>query len=462
MPHRIHNANALVGRLPDELVAHIFNVGVADFTPSEVASRPSPCLRYVLAISSTSYSWRRIALATPLLWTHIIYDYPFVADDIPGLSRMTLYLERSKGELLDVSITYEPRHVRHLDRLMKLLQPHLPRCQRLELNLSNFTVGHVLPLNGPLGALHTLDICISDFSRNVSEQPAVPLRLVSDGHLCQLQSLHLAGPYPFKRSHLDPSRLSRLQYIADGTLFSSVARFAAHFSMLRSFEITMINPSLALADTYVLPSLQCLSIINLEAFGIILHLEGPVLRHLNLWMQADAETDDNIPRNTFSNQPPISFPNLRTFSLTSSTSESDLSTAGRLAHYISAHVLVQGLRFSTDVLGLDTLMMLAATVVDRTQTEQSNLRIIQIAVLPPREREVVHPWTSNYSEMAELLMVFVRCVPTIRIQVQTRIGEPIPDAFASFQKSYPSQVECAPTFAKSVAETVDEMERWED
>jgi len=461
MPHRIHNANALISRLPDELVAYIFRVGIADFTPSDIASRPSPCLKYVLAISSTSHSWRRVALATPPLWKHITYDYPLVADDIPDLSKMSLYLERSKGELLDISVTFEPRHVRQLDRLMVLLQPHLHRCQRLELNLSNYTVGRVLPLIGPLDALHILDICVSDFSRNVSEQPAVPLRLVNDGHHCQLQSLHLAGPYPFKRSHLNPSRLSRLHYIADGTSFSSVARFAAHFSLLHSLEITMINPPRALVDTYILPSLQSLSIINLEAFRIILHLEGPVLRHLHLWMQADAETDDNIPRQAFSNRPPISFPNLRTFSLTSSTAESDLSTAGLLAHYIGAHALLQGLRFSADVLGLDTLMILAAVVVDHTQTEQSNLRLIRAVLLPPREREVVPPSTSMHSEMAELLTVFVRCVPTIRIQVQIRKGEPIPDVFIALRESYPSQVECAHAFTKSVAEIVDEMEKWE-
>lgn len=461
MPQRIHNANALISRLPDELIAYIFRIGVVSFTLTEVVSRPSPCLGYVQAISSTSHSWRRIALATPPLWTCITYDYPLAADDLPNLHKLSLYLERSKGEFLDVSVTFEPRQVRRLDRLMQTLQPHLPRCHRLELNLSNYTVGHVLPLTGPLRALRTLDICISDFARNVSEQPAVPLRLVSDGHHCQLQSLHLAGPYPFKRSHLDPSLLSRLQYIADGTPFSSVARFAAHFSLLRSLEITMINPAHALVDTYILPSLQSLSIINLEAFGIILHLEGPVLRHLYLWMQADAETDDNIPRNAFSSRPPLSFPNLRTFSLTSSTLDSDLSTAGLLAHYIGAHALLQGLRFSADVLGLDTLMMLAAVVVDRTQTEQSNLRIIRAVLLPPREREVAPPSTSMYSEMAELLTVFVRCVPTIRIQVQTRNGESVPDVFAAFKASYPSQVECADTFTKSVAETIDEMEKWE-
>lgn len=460
MPSRLRNADALISRLPNELLEHIFALGVADFSANESASRTSPSLTYAPAISCVCHSWRRIALATPPIWTYIVYDYPMTADDIPDPYRLSLYLERSRSEMLDISITYEPRMTAPLNRLMQKLQPHLHRCRRLELNLSNYTVGHVLPLTGPLDKLQTLDVCVSDFSRNVSEQPPVPLRLVNDGQRCRLQSLHLAGPYPFKRSHLNPSRLSRLRYIADGTPFSSVSRFAAHFSSLRSLEITIINPPETLTDIYVMPSLQSLSIVNVEAFGILRHIEGPALRHLHLWMQVDSERDSNASR-TFAIRSPLPFPDLRTVSITSSTFETDLFTANLLANWIAAHIFLQGIQISADVLGLDTLMMLAAIVVDRNRPDSLvNLRVIRTILLPPRTGEVMPPSTSMYAEIAELLSVIMGCMPSLRIQVQTRADVSVPAAFVTSMESYPMQMHCADTFSKTLAETVDEMESW--
>lgn len=458
MPNRLQNADALVSRLPDELLGYIFAIGMAEFSGNESTSRPTSGLTYALATSCVSHSWRRIALSTPLLWTYIIYDYPMMADDIPDPYRLSLYLERSRTEMLDISITYEPRMAGPLSRLMHQLQPHFRRCRRLEFNLSNYTVGYVLPLTGPLEALQTLDVCVSDFSRNVSEQPAVPLRLVDDGQHCHLQSLHLAGPYPFKRSHLNPSRLSRLRYIADGTPFSSVARFAGHFANLRSLEVTIINPPETLTDTYVLPSLQALSIVNVEAFGILRHLDGPALRHLYLWMQVDSERDENISR-TFSIRSPLHFPDLRTVSINSSNSQSDLVTANLIANWISAHTFLQGIRLSADVLGLDTLMMLAAIIIDRSRAELVNLRLIRAVLLPPRDGEVMPASTSMYAEIAELLAVFVRCAPSMTIQVQVRRGGGVPGPFLALKESYPMHVHYADTFAKTVAESVDAMDR---
>ncbi|KAF8319061.1 hypothetical protein DL93DRAFT_2164754 [Clavulina sp. PMI_390] len=499
MPHRLRNANAFVSRLPDELMTLVFAFGMIAFQTAEFAELG---LAYALSISAVSHSWRRVALATPLLWTHIVYDYPMVADDIPDFDRFSLYLDRSRSELLDVSITYEPRLTGPLKRLLQKLHPHLQRCRRLELNLSNYTVGLVLPLQGHLRRLETLDVCVSDFSRNVSEQPAVPLRLVTDGHQCRLQSLNLAGPYPFKRSHLNPAFLTRLQYISHGTSLSSISRFAAHFSNLRALELTIISPNTsASTDSYVFPSLQSLSIINVEAFGILRHLEGPSLRHLHLWMQNEPEmTAPNVaaptsafPRDAFSatntQAHPISFPLLRTFSLSSSTITSDVSTATVLAHYLLAHGLLQGVQFSADVLGLDTLMLLAAAAV-RESRHQAQLRVIRTALLHPREREVAaasgqgarggsSSSGSMYQEMAELLTVFIQCSPGIRVEVQLprrgggedkvlggkmrqsssggRVS--VPGPFKDLQQRYPRQAICAESFVRNVAEEVDEMER---
>lgn len=460
MPARIHNANSLVSRLPDELLAEIFIIGSEYVEALESESKAKSMMKYVLDVSSVSHVWRRVAISTPSLWTSITYDYPLSSDDFPDLDGMECHLSRSKIEPLDVAITFEPRQIGQLKRLLDLLKPQLHRCRRLEMNLSNYTVGHVLPLPGPLTQLAFLDVCVSDFSRNQSEQPAVPLRLMEEQHQCTLESLDIAGPYPFKRSHLNPSHLSRLRYISSETQGAAVARFAAHFPFLETLDITMVKPEFQRQDRYILPSMHTLTVNNLEAFGVLQHIEGPSLRHLRLGMQPDVETEGDIPRDVFPTRHPLRYPHMRTFTLASSTIESDLTAAGMLANYIAVHPLMKGLHLYADVLGLDTLMMLAAIAVDRTQSEQYwSLRLIRLALIPVRYGGFSPPASSKYAEVAELLKVFLQCLPTIRLQVQLLPGmRKLPKPFRALMKAYPSNVECELEFETYIPDVVDEME----
>ena len=517
MPNRLRNASSPIAALPDELLAQIFILGLNDCQ----GHSPTPTSAYIHAISSTCFNFRRVALATPLLWSTIVYDYPLNAEDPPPLDVISMYLSRSASHPLDLAITFEPRHLGELRRLLQLVQPHLVRCRRLELNLSNYTVELALPLSGPLHNLKTLDLCISDFARNISEQPAVPLRILLDGSGCQLESLHLAGPYPFKRSHLSPSKLSTLRYIASSSPFSSVARFAAPFHALRSLEITMIHPIQSLipgSEPYVLPALQSLSIINLEAFLFMRYIEAPALRHLHLWIQHGKEINDSFSSLAFSTEHPLHFPKLRTLSLMSSTAESELVSARVIAEYVAAHPRLVALRVPLDVLGTEVMLMLATMLVHQTQSPSPTqvraetrtrrppsylrLRLLRVVIPSPpsqsrshyhshlRSRSQDYPdrlplalnllnevlgaaerereRTKAAQETAELLTVFLRLIPSLRVQIQLPLPSPsantstlsVPSAFTALQASYPAQVECSPSFKQSVAEIVDDYRSW--
>ncbi|KAJ6542233.1 hypothetical protein DFH09DRAFT_1392937 [Mycena vulgaris] len=229
-PDPEHNGKRPISRLPSDIVAEIF-LQVCEGSVAEYSW---------IACSHVCLSWRRIALDTPLLWSHIIFK---------SRAWVTACLERSKSSLLVVTAdTWFPHvetlvcdvlkmaeriariHLKfplHSQRVLDLLPGPFPHLTDLSIENHSFWVPNnpVQPDVPPFPALRNLFICT-----NIEYLPLLPSHLVSLeiyctgwqpvpwdsfalalGQLQQLHALKLSGfPAP-PSSHTRPISLPILR-----------------------------------------------------------------------------------------------------------------------------------------------------------------------------------------------------------------------------------------------------------
>lgn len=116
---------SLLFTLP-EIITEIFLLGIEDFPLG-----PRESLPFEILISHVSGLWRQVALGTPTLWTKIRRQRRH-----SNLEAIEEYLKRSKANPIDINIRIfgEPDNIKSL---CHLTQPHLSRCQRLDIHSSN-------------------------------------------------------------------------------------------------------------------------------------------------------------------------------------------------------------------------------------------------------------------------------------------------------------------------------------
>lgn len=120
--------HALVARMPPEILSRIFELGVHD----SIHTLPS--------ISLVSHHWRKVALATPSLWTYIRLDHDWgYGRHTAFLRKMRVCLERAQAckLLVDIDCKYFEAPS-ELTQVMEVLQPHLERCFSLRLSVPDW------------------------------------------------------------------------------------------------------------------------------------------------------------------------------------------------------------------------------------------------------------------------------------------------------------------------------------
>ena len=204
-PLRERRGPAPIHKLPNELLAEIFILGLANYQDLHQRS-----MEYLWAIGATCLFWREVALSTPRLWTSIIFtDHQgAIIETIPCChTHMRVCLLRSK----DASITV---HLRFdwgsdsLKRVTDILIPHLPRCQSIHLHFANEYDAHkFLPLPGRLPSLTEFTCTIEDDYYFGDDTP-LPLKLFSDpNNGARLQELRLDGELPVFFDEVDAEDL---------------------------------------------------------------------------------------------------------------------------------------------------------------------------------------------------------------------------------------------------------------
>lgn len=166
-----HNNDALVQRLPDELLLRTFMFIYESLGASEQhGPRPMPndpetweanIVSFLINITSVCSVWRTIAISAPLLWS-TISCISVDKDTWSGVSRrLHTFLTRSKKVPLDIYIAlFDSLVSPESEKGARILLKHLSRCRSLHIAYLSDT-GHaakIFPLQGCSPKLINLDV----------------------------------------------------------------------------------------------------------------------------------------------------------------------------------------------------------------------------------------------------------------------------------------------------------------
>jgi hypothetical protein len=286
--------NALINRIPSELLARIFELGVhesSDLLP---------------VLSLVSQLWRSIVLSTPSLWSYIrLLSY---SRSSSFLRKLRVHLERSQDckFLLDIDCRYLDV-ANELSQIMIELDPHLHRCFSFRMSVPDWpSMEIVRNLSQKLGP--SLEELYLRFDPSDSEDQ-IPFVLLSQP--CpRLSSITLEhAPLICIRTDLPSLRclyLIREQRYASSTRIGlSFKEFLDVLKSTPTLEELRIQSALFLLDgsdfvfqsspvAPVFPNLKLLSFHYVESNNLALFLESghfPSLRRLSV--QMDASNDEN-------------------------------------------------------------------------------------------------------------------------------------------------------------------------
>jgi hypothetical protein len=289
--------NALVTRIPPELLSRIFELGVYE----------SNDLLPILSL--VSHLWRSIVLSTPSIWSYIRLDNNLsYSRSTSFLRKLKVHLERSQDckFLLDIDCRYLDVSS-ELSQIMTELDPHLHRCFSFRMSVPDWqsmeTVRNMSQKLGP--ALEDLYL---RFDPSESEEQ-VPFVLLSQP--CpRLSSITLEhAPLICIRTELPSLRclyLIREQRYASSTRIGlSFKEFLDVINSTPTLEELRIQSALFLLEGSdfvfrsspippIFPNLKLLSFHYVESNNLALFLESghfPALRRLSV--QMDSSNDEN-------------------------------------------------------------------------------------------------------------------------------------------------------------------------
>lgn len=130
---RLVNEDTLVYRLPNELLTGVFMMCTTNPARTWPTSRscPSP-LPFQVVVSHVSHRWRKIALATPLLWNIINFNIRQM-NHVQGrvLSQLEANINRSDTCFLDITLDFQIAD--KLGPYCQLLAKHSQRWRRMSI-----------------------------------------------------------------------------------------------------------------------------------------------------------------------------------------------------------------------------------------------------------------------------------------------------------------------------------------
>ncbi|KAJ6592369.1 hypothetical protein B0H19DRAFT_1010076 [Mycena capillaripes] len=261
-PDPEHNARLAVSRLPPEIVAEIFLL-MCEHSFAEYSW---------IACSHVCLSWRRIALDTPLLWSHVVFkSRPWVSAClqrsksslliVTADTRLSL-VETLVCDVLKIAERIARIHLKFLmpsQRILDLLPGPFPHLTNLSIENYTFCPPNipVQPDVPPFPALRSLFMWT-----NLSYLPPLPIQLVSLeiyctdwqpvpwdsfalalGQLQQLHELKLSGFSAPPSSHIQPISLPVLRdlHLSGSPKHCTQFTEALDSPMLRRFNLHLTN-----------------------------------------------------------------------------------------------------------------------------------------------------------------------------------------------------------------------------
>jgi len=289
--------NALINRIPPELLSRIFELGV--YESNELLP----------TLSLVSNLWRSIVLSTPSIWSYIRLDNNMsYSRSTSFLRKLKVHLERSQDckFLLDVDCRYLDV-ASELSQIMTALDPHLHRCFSFRMSVPDWqSMELVRNMSQRLGP--ALEDLYLRFDPSESEEQT-PFVLLSQP--CpRLSSITLEhAPLVCIRTELPSLRclyLIREQRYASSTRIGlSFKEFLDLLNSTPTLEELRIQSALFLLESSdfvfrslpvptVFPNLKLLSFHYVDSNNLAVFLESghfPALRRLSV--QMDASNDEN-------------------------------------------------------------------------------------------------------------------------------------------------------------------------
>jgi F-box-like len=289
--------NALINRIPPELLSRIFELGV--YESNDLLS----------ILSLVSHLWRSIVLSTPSIWSYIRLDSNLsYTRSTSFLRKLKVHLERSQDckFLLDIDCRYLDV-TSELSQIMTELDPHLHRCFSFRMSVPDWqSMEIVRNMSQKLGP--ALEDLYLRFDPSESEEQ-VPFVLLSQP--CpRLSSITLEhAPLVCIRTELPSLRclyLIREQRYASSTRIGlSFKEFLDVVNSTPTLEELRIQSALFLLEGSdfvfrsspippIFPNLKLLSFHYVESNNLALFLETghfPALRRLSV--QMDSSNDEN-------------------------------------------------------------------------------------------------------------------------------------------------------------------------
>ena len=386
---------APIFRLPYELLTEILLIGRDNSERVE---------RFLLAITSTCSIWRSAALITPSLWAVIRRpNFKKIEYEVEYLETV---LERSMDSSLDIELGRDPQVPRFPAKIVKTIYPHLARCRRLCLLLTE-TISEIFPLPGPLERLTTLIIIDPGLGFWFS-RPMIPditfaqtprLRdLAFRGFFSALRNLH-CGSLTAIRLSVDP-KSSALDFISRCPLAEHVA--------VSNVRYAPIN-----REPVILNCLKWLAIRSDPSMSFRHFVKAPKVQELYLEGMHPYDIDEltrSIPPDVL--LPP--FQNLMTLSL----ADMELRCPG-LYDTVVSHPRIEHLLLNScyNTLVIPALLLLGDTG-DKTyyyQLEGMNVPDHHNPLLPHLQRLVLRGAHSSNKLLGRYLTALLESRPTLEL-----------------------------------------------
>ncbi|KAF8312961.1 hypothetical protein DL93DRAFT_1212011 [Clavulina sp. PMI_390] len=280
---------ASIASLPVELVSDIFTKACQGFFDSGTllpsVKDDSLFFQTALWLSSVSASWREIALATPQLWSSIVFELNGEHDVDFDVDILQMRLERSRN--FPLHLTFEKSNSKspslsHVQDIWDTAVPHLSRCWRLSfLNISATYFTFLFPLPGVLKSLHWLDIHARPKKR--SSVPTIEQIFNAEQSICapSLKRFAMSG------AHCPPTavmNISHLRVVFGSNMpftYSNLRGFIERNPTLETLVMASSESSDSDGDPITLPQLKYLGLgpIRWSNFLFAPNVEHVVLSH---------------------------------------------------------------------------------------------------------------------------------------------------------------------------------------
>ncbi|KAF8290455.1 hypothetical protein DL93DRAFT_2234431 [Clavulina sp. PMI_390] len=209
------NSRSVTYRLPVEIMSEIL-LHIVEVYPLMRRTEP------LNLVTSVCQRWRDIALASPHLWTAIVFNDSRMRYDenykviLPRpKSRIQAFLKRSRNLPLDIvyKIDYASKSASHMFHFENLIAPHLTRCRTLYVRLNTFEqLKRVVPLPQGLEKIRSFNLDISTRYPPSLSLPH-PVLLFHPDNGARLQHLRIATSYlPVSFDNIAPQELQNFTF----------------------------------------------------------------------------------------------------------------------------------------------------------------------------------------------------------------------------------------------------------